>query len=253
MKKYFSVLLFVLMGFSINYDLLANERSANKALVLFDSNKMQDRMKGFYSLLDDNKKSSLRIPNIKSDDINFELIKLLEKEGKLQKYNDPGLPNGSEEYGGYIGDLVGVVSALKDKRSLNALLYFMNTGQMATDGIMAHGVNAVDALVKKINSSDSTTRLTAIMILSEMYYGKKISDNRHKKEIINALSTVAQKDLDLFIRMSAVEELENIGKDAISELNKIEHFDDYSVVENGIVKYPIRERATKAINKLQNN
>jgi hypothetical protein len=83
----------------------------------------------------------------KEDEIKAALVELLEKENALiQDQHTDFLATGktlSHEYMNYYGDLIAAVAALKDPRATNGLLGAIATGNLATRGLAALGIDAL--------------------------------------------------------------------------------------------------------------
>lgn len=162
--------------------------------------------------------------------------------------------NLTAEYAEYYPDLIDKVSALRDPRSLDALLGCITTGDMATRGLARLGPIAVRPVIARLESSDFHIRQAAASVLSEMLE----PDARTKLDDPALLGTVrrgllrAAFDTYPYVRMSAIEGLAAIGGPEVDALlEKIALEDPYEASMHGADRgvYPVREAARSVLSK----
>lgn len=234
------------------------------------------RIEGFYRLIEIGNNGDLRgnvsmipaalsrlfvkVPE-RADEIKLKLIGLLERENSFikeseKKYQTSG-ETLSEEYVNYHGDLIATVSALKDIRSMSALLGCIGNGEMVIDGLVALGRAAVEPLAGQLNSKDELVRQSATIVLARMIEVNKTAIQSNPitmTTIKRALIQSAQDDFH-YTRLSAVEGLRNFAQENDQEvvllLERLSQSDPYVASQNGNDpnRYPVREAAKKALQR----
>ena len=73
-----------------------------------------------------------------------------------------------EAFSNYYGDLIWCVAALRDARSVDALLGAVKTGNLATDGLAMLGQDALPAVLRALDTTDIGTRYAVLRVLEKM-------------------------------------------------------------------------------------
>lgn len=159
-----------------------------------------------------------------------------------------------EDYSNYYGDVIGVIAALEDVRSMPELLGAITTGDMATRTLAGFGEIALPPVLSKLNDPDPLVRGAALFTLLEMVEMDKVKETtsitKIKKAFLKALN-----DPDGSVRGSAVFGLEKVGvKNAIPLLTQIAKHDPDVLKgqkDGGGDFYPVREAAEAEIARIR--
>jgi HEAT repeat protein len=135
------------------------------------------------------------------------LVRLLSRENSIINRSAPGsLP---ESYGEYHASLIWSVATLRDGRATDALLGAIQTGGLATDGLVALGAAAMPAVLGALDSPDPHVRVGATATLGGMALQRDLSAlDAADTERIRASLLRALKDGDYAVRWAAVLSLE---------------------------------------------
>lgn|SRR5262249_46820595 len=243
-----------------------------RAIQKFQSLNFRRRADGFYYLVESGLGEKLegrtyritgalsqlfsRFPT-RADELQLALIKLLELENsRNRKYHREvklGGYESGEEFIRYHGDLIAAVAGLKDKRSLNALLGAMETGNMMMNGLAALGNEAVDAVMERFNRGDQHSRQAAAMVLSKMLSSGTVKDTAYVMKI-KEVFMVAISDKEWSIRMSAVRGLAGFNDpDVITLIEEVAKSDPKEIPgEDGRPNaFPVREEARKVLQSMK--
>jgi len=104
-----------------------------------------------------------------ADSLTDALVGLLTRENGFvaASQNDPTISL-SEEYVTYYGDVIAAVSALRNERSIPALIGAITSGDMATSTLAGFGNKAIDSIMIQLGSGDEDVRGAAVIVLLEM-------------------------------------------------------------------------------------
>jgi hypothetical protein len=202
-----------------------------------------------------------RVPE-KADEFRLVLINQLDKENAfvedhLHSVFEKTGETLSENYGTYLGDLIGTVARFQDVRALHGLLGAIHTGKMATDGIARLGKSAIDPLIEIVNGSDESARAKAVrtaatITLSSMLRPENISSVKDKesREKVKAALINAASNSNPNTRWAAIDGLARLDDpDAMAVIKRIAATDQYELTrpETGGRVFPVREKARKAL------
>jgi hypothetical protein len=182
--------------------------------------------------------------------VSVALIALLIRETAVAR--GPDNP-ATEGYWNYLGDIVAAVADLHDKRSVDALLAWVDSGQIAARGLAALGRDSIDPLLRIIKREDRSrnarpSRAAATMALADILDPEITQiDDATKREIKIALLEAARDD-DERVRLQAVRGFVRLADpDVTVALAEIAASDAYHrEVEIGTI-YPVRDAAQKAL------
>jgi hypothetical protein len=234
----------------------------------FDAADWQTRVRAFYDLFAIGLPGGLqgdttRIPSalnaiFKQDaglkeQVSIVLIRLLEQEYGVTQ--GPMNPRNETFNDDYLGDLVAAVGTLHDKRSLDTLLHFLDTGDIATRGLAGLGRDALDPVLRIVNADDvgdpdeTTRRMAAARVLAEMLDPDVVQIDELSRAKIKSGLLRASQDKQFWVRLTAVQGLSKIpDPDVVIVLRSLLEGDPYSRPDpSGHVVYPIREAARKAL------
>ena len=236
----------------------SHEEIVRNSLEKIGSSDVATRWSGFYEMLDDAGKGPVsgrtwEIPSrletlfhtvpSQQAQVRATLVDLLSRENAA-----PADIRAREGFGGYYGDLIMAVSALRDTRAIPALIEALPTGNMAARGLAALGGDAVEPILQHARDSP-ITYLGSIRALGAMLDSQVVTelDARARARIKEAL-TVAASDPSRFVRLSAIEGLGRIpDSDVTLTLQRLAGTDPYSQIENQHTVYPIRDAARRAL------
>lgn len=180
--------------------------------------------------------------------ITVALIGLLERENRSKaSISDEG-------YWNYLGELVGAVASLHDKRAVAALMGHIQSGKRATNGLAALGIDALDSVLRASSSVDLHERHGAVMTLDEMLNRQRLlgMDEVAIGKIKTALIRTAREE-NYYIRLTSVEALGKIDGDDVTmllqEIAKTDAMTRPAPDGSGQVRYPAREAAVGALRK----
>ncbi len=148
-----------------------------------------------------------------NDPIKIAIIDLLTLENDFSQDQLISGVSLSEDYVTYHGDLIGVVSALNDIRSLNALLSVIDSGNMAISALARFGTTALDPVIAKLESPRDDVKTAAVLVLHKMLEPLNFSlvnDPISLSKIRTALEQ-ASFDANDYTRASALEALATFG------------------------------------------
>jgi len=190
---------------------------------------------------------------------------LIKKSGRIEeKVPKELLYINSEEYGMYWVYLCRIVGKSGDLRVLSLLVDYHLDSQV----LIGYGELAVEPVINVLKTADNPTRkVSAIRVLrdflkekEEGYVARGEARQKIEKAMIDAVS-----DKEQWIRSSAVRALGESGdKDFIPILEKVAESDPYKIERDPIpgvdkdvppgkkvIRYPIRNDAKKALEKLR--
>lgn len=140
------------------------------------------------------------------------LISLLETENGIVHFDKAGATLKkvvrSDDYSDYLGDLIGTVAGLRDRRAIDPLLRDVETGNMAMCGVAFFGRDALDAVLRAAQGRDELERSSATRVLFLMLEppASRRIDAQSRARIRSALLTGARDDSPL-VRATAVQGL----------------------------------------------
>jgi hypothetical protein len=234
----------------------------------FDAADWQTRVRAFYHLFAIGLPGGLqgrttRIPAAldaifkqdagRKEQVSIALIRLLEKEyGVTQGPTNPRNETFNDDY---LGDLVAAVATLHDKRSLDTLLHFLDTGDIATRGLAGLGRDALDPVLRIVNAADvgdpdeTTRRMAAARVLSEMLDPNIVEIDELSRPRIKSGLLHASRDKGRWVRFVAIQGLARIpGPDVTATLRSIMESDPFSQSDrSGHIVYPVRDAARAAL------
>ncbi len=231
---------------------LAGEATAQEVrLQQLRSSVPEERMHAFYALLYPDgmdgrhlraRAAALASRARRDDALAQELIALAAREQKAMA----GVPGSmSEDLSNYYGDVICVVAALADPRSLPVLLTALPNGRLATDGLVVLGDTAVPGVVARVGSEDEGVRSAAVLTLGKMAGSparSRLSD-RSIAAIRSALLR-ALGDPNTFVRTNAVESLGAYGDAQVrASLVELAKRDTAAVMRGGARVFPVRDAA----------
>lgn len=166
--------------------------------------------------------SAIHSGAVTHDDMSARLIALLTTEAaydtKIQDaFDKSGASIAPENYYDYIGDLIMAVVHMRDPRSLNALMYFIDSGNMATSAIASFGDAALEQVLPLIDSPirqshfghRSGLRHPAYTVLSKMVEAKNLQNFTDppaaRARIKDRLMTAAGSEPDIWARQGQSE------------------------------------------------
>lgn len=174
------------------------------------------------------------------------LIKLLEVETALVDANHS--PE-SEEYFAYYGDVIEAVVVSRDRSSQHALMHCINTGGMTIEALAGFGDDALSEAINMLDGADEETRYNLFRLFTRMAEPKNIAQfarEESRKSLLNALLAGAG-DPNPSSRRAVVSGLSVFPSEAAREaLNRLQD-DPFSVTDDGVLRYPVREAATRAL------
>lgn len=230
----------------------AEINSSQKVLELLNSSNWQDRdtaiTHGSPSVWQDNQ-------------VRARLVEILAVENRIHEQwhedaaagkNPQGLKTTmGEGYGEYYGDLVTKVAALKDPKSLDALVSAEGGEQAA---VSAFGTAAVKPLIARFRGTKNEfARLGIVRTLGKLARDKKLNSSL-KAEAKELLFKDAVGDADPEVRAAAVANLARFDEKAAAEtLRKIAESDEHSYVRKAdkVKVYPVRDAARKELEHLE--
>jgi hypothetical protein len=255
-----ATLLVVMVGLSHEIQGQASD-AIDQDLNLMKNGSEVQRIRGFYNLLQpDNRAKPFRasiafktllqrVPG-KVSDLETSFIKTLIIENDYVRRTN--LANGTltEEYSNYYGDLISVVSVVRDERSISALVGAIGTGNMATGALASIGAPAVDIVITSLRDPDKRNRQGAAITLGKMIgpESRMREDPPSMQKIKHALE-IALRDPDANVRISTIDSLALLpDHDVILDLETISRRDPYKITRGaGQDIYPVREAAKKAL------
>ena len=181
------------------------------------------------------------------------LMNRLKKETMLIKQKK--VDEEGEGYFEYYMNLLEAVTKLDDKRIVPLLVdsFGIVGGNAVPEKLSEFGDYAAKHILQKLGNRNRDVRDDAVFALNKLLKKKTVTKkmrNQIKKELI----IKATKDEDQFVRRSAIKGLEILSdKDVIPIIKKIAKEDPYSIkiVKTGRMKYPVRDAAKKALEKLK--
>lgn len=200
----------------------------------------------------DGLQNAIAMGAVSKDSLVDQLTSLLNTESKVY-YTSGSL---TEEYSDYVGDLVQAVSFFGDKRSVSVLFAFVSSGNMAANALAALGDPSLALVSHSLvdPTTDPLTRLALYSVLRKMTL-KKNPDRFDNVEVSRATIKSALKqglsETNFFSRIEAVNGLAELGDpDVMPLLQNLYSHDTYSDSPQGVLQYPVREAAQKALDKL---
>ena len=174
----FAVLLLGALGAS------AQTTDLNTWLGQLQSSDPATRQAGFYAIA----KAQLAPTN---DTVKTALIALLSLEETYATQATNTNVLNTEGYGNYFSDVVTTVAALRDTRSIDALLGVVSTGGAVGDALASFGPTALDKVIATTTSAQLLDRFFAVLVLGKMLNTGTISDTPSLTKIRSTLNTAA--------------------------------------------------------------
>jgi hypothetical protein len=175
------------------------------------------------------------------------LLELLAREQQRFTFR-PSLVVRSEAAGEYIGDLLEVVAALQDPRAARVLLPAVGIGGMVREGLAALGEDALPLLLDDLSMSEhESTRVAILRTLQTMSERQDALGLRetHAREIRGA-GLRSLEDEAARVRSAAIGVLFGFPDEEVRD--RIAHLaatDPSSRVQDGVVRFPVREDARR--------
>jgi hypothetical protein len=164
-----------------------------------------------------------------------------------------GVGSLSEAYFDYLGDLVGVVAGLHDRRAIKALMDRLTNGGGAIDGIAWFGDEVLDVLIKNMSDHARVNRVVAAITVSRMLDPTQQPQlGAVSRARIKAALTKQIADSVYGVRIAAVQGLAKfLGDDVTAMLESIAKNDPFSRPgESGQpANFPVRNAARVALSK----
>jgi len=189
-----------------------------------------------------------RLP-ARADQMKLALIRLLEKENAAWRTTRSRTEQSTE----YQADLLGAVASLRDSRALGILLDNLETGAFAMRAVAALVPEAVEPLLKRLDTGTPSARQVAVLSLGYMLDADvvrpRVVDSQTHAKIKEALLRAADDD-SFWVRVAAIQGLAKIpGDDVTAKLTRLAEQDPY--VGPGAPAQPpvyfVRERARDAL------
>ncbi len=193
----------------------------------------------------------LRTYRDQTDIIKTTLIAALESHTRYVRDVKQGGRLLSESDSEVWANLVWMVSSLRDKRALNALLGVIETGGMATGGLADLGVPAVDAVLALRRDPAPAKRIGAVQVLGGFL--TRLSEIRANPEAAAQARVAiieATSDPDPWVRAVATESLLPLRHepDVRARLEEIARGDPYvRQSDTGEVRFPVNEAAARIL------
>jgi len=180
------------------------------------------------------------------------LILQMGNDAFINDKNAPGTytEHDSEHY----AQTIGMVASLDDDRAIPALVGAMTTGGMASAGVGKYGQKALGPVLSQLNNPDPLVRSTAVSMAITIL---RIKNDRASQSQILGLIRTAIRDPEYVLRSSAVSAIENLSdqkqfvsalQDLMPALQDMSRHDPY--LSSFANRYPLRERATKLLEKI---
>jgi hypothetical protein len=119
--------------------------------------------------------------------------------------DDPG-----NRYAAYFGDVIGAVAALDDRRSIDALLGVIDTGDMATRALAGFGTAGLKRLIATGATANPRVRNGTAIALRQIVQLGSANDAASKARIRAALNALAV-DPDYYVGIAAIQGLTHLG------------------------------------------
>jgi hypothetical protein len=184
----------------------------------------------------------------RKDQVSIALIALLERENVIVA--NAAVGSLSEEFGNYLGDLIGATAALRDSRAIDALIAELRTGNMASRAVAELGPQALDRVVGLLNTGDIASRIGAAHTLGQMLNPATVKLDVAARTKAKVALLRASKDSFFAVRESAISGLTRLpDADVMAALRAIANTDPYSRVDEvtGNRTYPVRDAARRAL------
>jgi hypothetical protein len=181
------------------------------------------------------------------------LIDLLGSESAFRRNHFSVEHPAPEGYFDYVGDLAMSVVHMRDQRSVNALIGFIDTGGMVGNGIARFGDVALPKVLDVIAKGSAVQVTSAYEVLGFMmeptnlrnFSNPALARSTLKDQLVRGLS-----DPHPFARVTAINGLAKIGDaDAVPLIQKAlqdPHFNTYG----GSPNYPVRDAAQRALDQI---
>lgn len=215
------------------------------------------RRTGFYRLLQPSnqvrvvERGQLKLPPDLAAQalVRKELINLLALENQNVAHPTQKGPE-LEEYFNYYGDVIGVVSYLRDAEAIPALAGTIGTGNMATNALARYGELSLPAVISKLRSPDAIVRGAALFTLQKMLELKTLK-GAHQKSRLKSIFLNALEDSAPFVRSSAIYALGALDDPSILPvIAKVAQSDPFVLKgegEGGKDLFPVRYAATRVL------
>lgn len=232
------------------------------SLTAMRSTVQQERIRGFYDLLQDGSDRSKAfrastafvkllgaVPS-QADALKKVLFATLARENAIVRQADRKNGTLTEAYSEYYGDLIAAVAALRDPRSVDALVGAIGTGNMATSALAAIGSPAVDPVIEKTKDLDKRTRQGAALTLGKMVDPDLAlaNDIRPSREKVKQALLQTLGDPEGSVRASSISALSSLkDPEVVEKLQRISTHDPYKLRTKDVDVFPVREAAKKAL------
>jgi hypothetical protein len=186
-----------------------------------------------------------------ADKLKLALIQLLEKENQVvEGYKRTGGHFG-EDYSNYYGDVIAAVTALRDPRSMNAMLGALDTGGMAVETLASFAPASLGPLLSRLRDQDSTTRMFVLETLCQMLAPENYDKVKAQRLEIKRAFLDAVRDPAPVVRSIGARGLGLLGDpDSIPILRDLAEHDPAYLPEKadtGGYLYLVRPEAKKAL------
>ncbi len=208
---------------------------------------------------------------VSRDDLAGQVSALLTKEAAFEKQIQDAFEKSGKQvstappgYSDYLGDLLMAVDYMRDPRSLPALMYFIDTGNMATSAIASFGDPALKQILALIDSPGAVAshsvnavslRQSAYRVLSEMVEPKNLQNfsdpSAARTTIKHRLMTAAVSEPDISVRLATIGGLGTLADpDTLALLQTIAAADS-TPDPQGRGRFLVREAAQRELTKLK--
>ena len=190
-----------------------------------------------------------RVDELKRALIGLLMIEQAKREAERDELRRTGRAR-PEEYSDYYGDLILAVAALKDPRSIKALLGAITSGGAAGGALADFGPLALNGVLAKSQSPDALERSMALGVLSAMLSPKserQLDEPGRQRTRSSILQAAADEEWD--VRAQAARILGAMPPDVetIAILRQLAESDP--AVSSG--HFPVRQAATQALRQIE--
>jgi len=142
---------------------------------------------------------------------------------------------------------IDVIASLEDERAITALVGAISTGQMAVEGILKYGQNALDPVLAQFHNPRPEVRSSAVSVGITILRMK--NDEASRARII-AIIRAAISDPEYLVRSRALRAIEGLDdqNQFLPALREIAEHDPFMVPGESV--YPLRVSARDLLHKL---